>query len=33
MIRAIVSGAGGRMGSRIINMIHETEGIALSAAF
>lgn len=33
MVRAIVAGAGGRMGGRIINMIHKTEGINLSAAF
>ncbi|MEA1992257.1 MAG: 4-hydroxy-tetrahydrodipicolinate reductase [Thermodesulfobacteriota bacterium] len=33
MVRAIVAGAGGRMGGRIINMIHKTEGITLSAAF
>ncbi|MEA1866580.1 MAG: 4-hydroxy-tetrahydrodipicolinate reductase [Thermodesulfobacteriota bacterium] len=33
MIRAIVAGAGGRMGGRIINMIHETEGITPGAAF
>ena len=33
MVRAIVAGAGGRMGGRIINMIHKTEGITLNAAF
>ena len=33
MVRSIVAGAGGRMGSRIINMIHKTEGITLNAAF
>lgn len=33
MTRAIVAGAAGRMGKRIIHMIHETEGIQLSAAF
>ncbi len=33
MIRAIVAGAGGRMGGRIINIIRDTEGIELSAAF
>ena len=33
MIKAIVAGAGGRMGGRIIAMINETEGIELSAAF
>ncbi len=33
MIRAIVAGAGGRMGGRIINMIKDTEGIELSGAF
>jgi len=33
MVQAIVAGAGGRMGGRIINMIHKTDGITLSAAF
>ncbi len=33
MVRAIVAGAGGRMGGRIINMIKEDDGITLSAAF
>ncbi len=33
MVRAIVAGAGGRMGGRIITMINETEGIELAAAF
>ncbi len=33
MIKAIVAGAAGRMGGRIINMIHDTEGITLAAAF
>ena len=33
MVRAIVAGAGGRMGGRIINMINKTEGITLNAAF
>ncbi len=33
MIRAIVAGAAGRMGGRIIHMIGEAEGIVLSAAF
>jgi len=33
MVRSIVAGAGGRMGSRIINMIHKTEGITLNAVF
>ncbi len=33
MVRAIVAGAGGRMGGRIITMITQTEGIELSAAF
>jgi 4-hydroxy-tetrahydrodipicolinate reductase len=32
MIHAIVSGAGGRMGARIIHMIEAAEGIALSGA-
>lgn len=33
MIKAIVAGAAGRMGGRIINIINETEGIELGAAF
>ncbi len=33
MIRAIVAGAGGRMGGRIINMIDADGGIELAAAF
>jgi len=33
MIRAIVSGASGRMGKRIISIINETDGIELSGAF
>lgn len=33
MVRAIVAGAGGRMGGRITNVIHNTEGITLKAAF
>ena len=33
MVRAIVAGAGGRMGKRIINIINETEGIQLIGAF
>jgi len=33
MVRAIVAGAGGRMGGRIITMITQAEGIELSAAF
>lgn len=33
MVRAIVAGACGKMGKRIINMIHETEGIELAGAF
>ncbi|NPA94294.1 MAG: 4-hydroxy-tetrahydrodipicolinate reductase [Thermodesulfobacteria bacterium] len=33
MVRAIVAGAGGRMGGRIITMISQTDGIELSAAF
>ncbi len=33
MVRAIVAGAGGRMGGRIIAMIAQTDGIELSAAF
>lgn len=32
MIKAIVTGAAGRMGSRIISIIRETEGIELSGA-
>ncbi len=33
MVKAIVAGAGGRMGGRIINMITATKGIELSGAF
>lgn len=33
MIKAIVAGAAGRMGIRIINMIHENKDITLKAAF
>ncbi len=33
MVKAIVAGAGGRMGGRIIAMIKEADGIELSAAF
>ena len=33
MIKAIVAGAAGRMGGRIIQTIQETEGISLGAAF
>ena len=33
MVRAIVAGASGRMGKRIINAIMDTEGIILSGAF
>jgi 4-hydroxy-tetrahydrodipicolinate reductase len=33
MIRAIVAGAAGRMGGRIIHTIEATQGISLSAAF
>ena len=33
MIKAIVAGAAGRMGSRIINIIKGTEGISLAGAF
>jgi 4-hydroxy-tetrahydrodipicolinate reductase len=32
MIRAIVTGAGGRMGGRIVSLIAETEGIELTGA-
>lgn len=32
MVRAIVTGAGGRMGGRIISLIAETEGIELAGA-
>ncbi len=32
MIKAVVTGAGGRMGSRIINILSTSEGIRLSAA-
>jgi 4-hydroxy-tetrahydrodipicolinate reductase len=33
VIKAIVAGAAGRMGKRIIHMIRETDGISLAAAF
>jgi 4-hydroxy-tetrahydrodipicolinate reductase len=33
MIRAVVAGAAGRMGGRIIHMIHEIDNIELSGAF
>ena len=33
MINIIVAGAAGRMGIRIINIINETEGVALAGAF
>ena len=33
MVKIIVSGAAGRMGIRIINIIYETEGVTLSGAF
>ncbi len=33
MIKAIVAGAGGRMGGRIITMINDADGIALGGAF
>ena len=33
MVKAIVAGAAGRMGARIINMIHQGEGIILAGAF
>ena len=33
MIKAIVAGAAGRMGKRIIHMIHQNEEIALAGAF
>src|SRR4030042_3883427 len=33
MVKAIVAGAAGRMGARIINMIHNSEGIILTGAF
>ena len=32
MIRAIVTGAGGRMGGRIVTLIAETDGIELAGA-
>ncbi|MFQ6079747.1 MAG: 4-hydroxy-tetrahydrodipicolinate reductase, partial [Thermodesulfobacteriota bacterium] len=32
MIRAIVVGAAGRMGGRVIHTIHESEGIEVSGA-
>ena len=33
MIKAIVAGAAGRMGKRIIHMVHQSPGIALAGAF
>ena len=33
MVRAVVAGIGGRMGSRIGQLVHETEGFELSGAF
>ena len=33
MVKAIVAGAAGRMGGRIIHTIEATEGISLAAAF
>ncbi|MCP4683225.1 MAG: 4-hydroxy-tetrahydrodipicolinate reductase [Desulfobacterales bacterium] len=33
MIKAIVAGAAGRMGKRIIRMIHQNDGIVLTGAF
>ncbi len=33
MVKAIVAGAGGRMGGRIIHMIHQSKGVTLAAAF
>ncbi len=33
MIKAIVAGCAGRMGSRIINLIHQTDDITLAAGF
>lgn len=33
MVKAIVAGAGGRMGGRIIHMIHQSEDVILAAAF
>ncbi len=33
MIKAIVSGAGGRMGGRIIHMMEAAAGISLAGAF
>ena len=33
MIEAIVAGAGGRMGGRIIHMIHRSQDVTLVAAF
>ena len=33
MTKAIVAGAAGRMGKRIIHMIHQSEGIVLAGAF
>jgi len=33
MVKAILAGAAGRMGARIINIIHNSEGIILAGAF
>ena len=33
MVKAIVAGAGGRMGGRIIHMIHQSQDVSLVAAF
>jgi len=33
MIKSIVAGAAGRMGSRIVHMIHQSQDVALAAAF
>jgi len=33
MVKAIVAGAGGRMGGRIIHMIHQSQDVTLVAAF
>ena len=32
MVRCVVIGAAGRMGTRIIQMIHQTEGVQLAGA-
>ena len=33
MIKAIIAGAGGRMGGRIVQLIHETQDMTVAGAF